>query len=138
MMIKNVYIASSAKFADKCERLAINLENMFEVVITRKWWDHYVKENPEFKKYTALEFYQDPQVQMIRFLDFKAVRESDVIIVLVENEYKLTGALIELGYALALNKIVIVYGKAKKSAMLSSCIHVFNLNELHQIFKRAF
>lgn len=137
-MIKNVYIGSSNKFAEKCQDLAVKLQDRFKVNITRRWWQHYVADKPDFEDYTSLEFYQHPQVQIIRELDFKAVKEAEVVIILTENEYKLTGALVELGYALALNKIVIVYGKAKKSAMLSSCIHVFEENQLFQIIERAF
>ncbi len=137
-IIKNVYIGSSSKFAEKCQDLAVNLSDIFNINITRRWWQHYVKDKPEYENHSALDFYKDSQVQMIRELDFRAVKEADLVIILVENEYKLTGALIELGYALALNKIVIVYGKAKKSAMLSSCIHVFDEKQLFEIIKRAF
>ena len=137
-LIKNIYIASSNKFTEKCQELAVSLSDMFNINITRRWWQHYVKDKPKYENYVAMDFYKDSQVQMIRELDFKAIREADLVIILVENEYKLSGALVELGYALALNKIVVVYGKAKKSAMLSSCIHVFDENQLFEIIKRAF
>lgn len=137
-MIKNFYIASSSNFADKCQDLSIGLETTFGLKNTRKWWQHYIKDKPEFENHSALDFYNEPQVQMIRELDFRAVKEADLVIVYVENEYKLTGALVELGFALALDKIVIVFGLAKKSAMISSCIHVMTKDQLFEIIKRAF
>lgn len=124
-LIERVYIASSSNFVEDCEELTELLEGTFGLRITRKWWGHYVKDTKDYP--TTMpdkEFYVDAQVQLIRELDLKAVRDADLVICLVKDRYKLTGALVEVGYALALNKPVIIFGRAKRSAMLSSCIHV--------------
>lgn len=139
LLLKKVYIASSSKFFDECKELAELLETKFNLIITRKWWNHYVKDTKDYpQEMIDSDFYIDPQVQLIREMDFKAVKEADFVICLVKDRYKLTGALVEVGYALALNKPVIVFGVAKRSAMLSSCIHVENTDQLLQVIYRAY
>lgn len=135
-MIKHVYIASSSKFIEECKLLAHQLENRFNIQITRRWWEYYIKDNPEYQHLSDAEFYSQPIVQMIRELDFKAVRDADLIIILCKDEHKPTGAMIECGYAIALQKTVIFLGKMKRSAMVSGCIHVNTREELFELIKR--
>lgn len=135
-MIKKVYIASSSKFIEDCILLADLLETRFNIQITRKWWEYYIKDKPEYKNFTDKEFYGDPIVQMIRELDFKAVRDADLIIILVKNNHKPTGAMIECGYAIALQKIVVFLGEIKRSAMISGCIHINYNSDLFDLIKR--
>ena len=135
-MINNVYIASSSILIRECRELAEQLENRFELRITRKWWDYYIKDSPKFKDYSNKEFYSQPIVQIIRELDFKAVREADVVIIICKDGHKPTGAMIECGYALALQKIVVFLGKIKRCTMLSGCIHITTREELFELIKR--
>jgi nucleoside 2-deoxyribosyltransferase len=116
--------------------LSVKLCKTFDVDITRRWWQRYMSDKPDFLNLSNDEFYIHPQVNMIRELDFNAVHEADVVIILTENEYKLTGAMIEAGYALALRKIVIIYGKAKRSTMLSSCIHIESEKQLFDVISQ--
>jgi len=131
-----IYIASSSRFIDDCEILADQLKADLKFTITRKWWDHYIKDEPQFTNISDMEFYANPQVEMIRELDFKAVREADMVVIITRDEYKLTGALIELGYALALGKPVFLLGQFKRSAMISGCVMVSNKDQLIEAFKR--
>jgi hypothetical protein len=131
-----IYIASSSKFINECQILATNLEEEFDFTITRKWWNHYVKDEPKFKDIADQAFYAHPQVQTINWLDFEAVREADAVVVITKDEYKLTGAMIELGYALALGKPVYILGDFKRSAMLASCIQVRDIQQLISAFRR--
>lgn len=135
-MISNIYIASSSKFIEECEHLADLLLQEFEFYITRRWWDHYIKDTPDFQDYSDQEFYAHPQVQMIRELDFNAIDNADLVIIIVKDQYKLTGALVECGYALAKGKLVIFLGQAKKSAMISGCIHVKDIDQLFQLLRK--
>lgn len=129
------YIASSSKFIDKCKQVSLLFEkNNF--VNTRKWWNHYILESYN-KLNNDKEFYSQPSLQIVRELDFKAVKDADIVIIVVEDRYKLTGALVELGFALALNKIVLVYGKIKRSAMFSSCIHLESSDELLNFIEKT-
>lgn len=117
-----IYIGSSSKFIKQCNELSEKLENKLDAIITRKWWKHYIKDKPEFEGMTDIEFYFHPQPKTICELDFKAIRDADIVIIYNENQYKLTGAMIELGYGLALNKITYLVGKFKRSSMLATCI----------------
>jgi len=137
-MMKNVYIASSSKFIEECEKVSILIEEM-DFVVTRKWWKHYIKDSPNYPKTMPdNDFYNDPSVKFISALDFHAVEQADLVIVITFDEYKLTGAEIELGYALALGKPVIILGKHKRSAMISSCIRVETLTELQRVLEKNF
>ena len=49
-MIKTAYIASSIIYEDKCHLLAHQLDNRFNIQITRKWWQYYLKEDKKIKK----------------------------------------------------------------------------------------
>lgn len=132
-----VYIASSSAFAIECEDLASYLENVYGFEITRKWWKHYIKDAPAFKDMPDDEFYQHPQVQAVREYDYRAVREADIVIVICHYPGKaLTGSLLEAGYAIAHHKIVIFYGKMKRSAMVSGCIHVEKEKQLFELLDR--
>jgi len=135
-MIKNVYIASSSRYRAECQKLATLLEIEFGITITRKWWQYYFKDYPEYKEMTPTDFYSRPVVQMIRELDFKAVEMADVIIIINKDDYKPTGALVEVGYALALQKIVIFLGKIKRCTLLSGCIHITTREELFELIER--
>jgi nucleoside 2-deoxyribosyltransferase len=133
---KAVYIASSSQFIGKCKQLAQTLQLKYRMNITRKWWEHYLSDASDFKDISNREFLAHPHVEMVRELDFKAVRDADLVIVIVEDQYKLTGAMVEIGYALGIGKPVIVFGKAKRSAMLSSCIHVETSDQLFVLLDR--
>lgn len=128
-----VYIASSSKFAGECEDLANYIEARFDFEITRRWWNHYVKDSHLFKDKTDEEFYQNPQVQIIREADYKAVRDADLVIIIAHYPKALTGALLECGYAIAHHKIVIFLGKMKRSAMVSNCIHAKDMDQLFDL-----
>lgn len=123
-MIEKIYIASSQALMATCEHLAEDLEQKFGVTITRKWWEHYVRDKPDFMELTDREFYSHPQVQFIREMDFKAVTDADLVIIISHLDYKPTGSLIECGYALRSGIPVIIWGEIKRSSMLSSCIHI--------------
>jgi len=134
--IKTVYIASSSKFVDDCKKLEEWLFEKYEVEVTRPWWRHYFKEYEKYKAMSDQEFYSDTKVQLVPVLDFKGVDDADLVIILVKDRYKLTGALIEMGYALAKGKPVIVFGKMKRSAMAGQCIHVQGgYDELEQVLE---
>lgn len=135
---KKFYIASSSKFMSDCEKMAYVLEEKYNGYITRKWWVDYIRDGPRFKDMPALEFYAHPQVQSVNTFDFEAIKEADYVIVLTSQaDYKLTGALVELGYATALGKPVFVIGQLKRSAMFAHCIHFKNANEFFEIMNRG-
>ena len=138
-MMYSVYIGSSSKFVDECEKVA-KLVSSMGFTITRKWWSHYVKDSPEYPKdMDDRDFYDDPAIKFICEADFQAIREADLVIIATFEDYKLTGGDIELGYALALGKPVIVYGKHKRSAMIARTIHIPpNLHSLKRVLERNF
>ena len=116
------YIASSSAFIDECKELASKLEGK-GVTITRKWWNEYVKGNtPELDNLTDQEWYDHPRIQKIKSADFEAIKEAEALILISHYPKALTGALVEVGYALALNKPVFVIGELKKSAMFTDCL----------------
>ncbi len=135
-MIKKIYIASSSKFIEECKKLSNLLETRFNIQITRKWWEYYISDKEEFTFLTRKEFNSEPIIQMIRDLDFKAIRQADLVIIYGKDFHKLTGAMIECGYAIAHKKIVIILGEIKRCTMLSGCIHVNNRAELFELIKR--
>lgn len=130
------YIASSSKFIDDVKWIAKKLEKAGHTC-TREWWKTYVKDKKEFESCTDIEFYQNPLIKLIEKLDFQAIDNADIVIIFNQNAKPLTGALIELGYAVAKKKIVITMGEMKRSAMIASCIHVHNSEQLLSIFETA-
>ena len=124
----NFYIASSYLFKVDCIELSRVLEEQFICEVLEKWWNWY--HDNEIQHIVDCDFYNLPEIKQALVNDFKAIDDSDIIIVVVKDRTRLDGALIELGYALAKKKTVIIYGKIKKSAMLSSCIHVDNHYDL--------
>lgn len=135
-MIKEVYIASSINYKEKCQELSKLLEDEFGITITRKWWEYYVRDNSKYNAPTNSEFYSLPMVQIIREFDFRAIRAADVVIIVNGHENYPVGSLIECGYAIAQNKIVIVFGWMRRSVMLSGCIHIESNDELVELIKR--
>lgn len=121
-MISKVYIASSSAFINECKDLSSRLEKK-GVTITRKWWNEYVKGNtPELDELSDFDWYKHPRIQKIKSADFEAIKEAEALILISHYPKALTGALVEVGYALALNKPVFVIGELKKSAMFADCL----------------
>lgn len=135
-MIKTAYIASSIIYEDKCHLLAHQLDNRFNIQITRKWWQYYLKEDKKINNLTNREFYSHPTTQIVKDLDFRAIYDADIVIIINEDGNYPVGALVECGYALAHNKIVIFLGTIRRSAMLSGCIHIETKKELFELIKR--
>jgi len=74
------------------------------------------------------------EVAQWRERDLTSVRESDVVVMIYpEHEMLMTGACVEVGYAMALNKPIYALGRVPKSAMLSTVIRVSCLTELGRL-----
>lgn len=131
-----VYIASSSNFTDQCEVISDVLKEEFGYETTRKWWKHYIKNEDKFKKMTDAEYYAHPEARFVAELDFMAIDEADIVIIYLEDYYKLTGAMIEMGYAFKAGKPVFVVGKMKRSSMTTRCIHVDTPEELINTIRR--
>ncbi len=130
------YYAGSSKDIPKIKALAELLQREFGLISTRDWWEHYVKDDPEFRDLSDTEFYSHPQVQMIENYDVHAINEADLVIVYTEDRYKLTGGMVEIGIALALEKPVICLGLFKRSAMLRRCTHIRTVEGLVEVLRR--
>lgn len=72
------YIASSKRFGNDCGELAQAIEDN-SGVITRKWWKQYFKD--KYPDMSDREFYSLPNVQTVRELDFKAIHDADIVII---------------------------------------------------------
>lgn len=133
-MIK-VYIGSSSNFKKECEELALNLRLAGEVEITRAWWNFYIKEETKFKEMTDLGFYAHVEPSLVGDLDLLAIDQADIVVIYAHDSYKMTGAEVELGYALGKGKPVYVVGQIKRSAMHARCIHT-DVDSLIAAFRR--
>lgn len=130
------YIASSSMFEEECEELSKFLKG-FGISVTRKWWRFHKTDALDLSGLPDIDFYNHYQVQFIREADFRAIREADMVIVIAHYPEKaLTGSLIEVGYAIAQNKIVIFMGRMKRCTMASGCIHIKRKAELEQLIRR--
>ena len=134
-MVKKAYIGASYSSLEMCQDLTTELEGR-GIEITRKWWETYVKgQDQELDSLSDEYWYAHPRVQEIRTEDFAAIEKADIVIIIANYPEPLTGALVELGYALALDKKVIIVGVIKKSAMFSSCIIVSSPYELFELLE---
>ncbi len=130
-----IYIGSSFHFVDECKEISRSLKHEFGVETTRLWWDNHVVLGIKHDQTTFSEFLANSQTRALAECDFQAINESDLVIIYTEDKYKLTGALIELGYALGIGKTVILYGDFKKSAMFARCLHVTDYDDLRRIIR---
>ena len=145
-MIENnklkVYIASSSRFIPKMKQLAENIQKeMLEagglgIEITRTWWKYHHEDDGMFGKMSDMMYYSHPQVQFIRELDKKAIRDADVMIIYNEDSYKLGGAVWEMGYADGVGTPVMILGRMKRSTMYSGSFFAQNEKELIEALKR--
>ena len=91
-----IYFASKLKHAEKFIKWAI--EHPEHHMVSR--WPYLTGLVPDNAEH-AVNFWDD---------DFADIERCDVLVVYAEQGDKLRGALVEVGYALALNKKVIVIG----------------------------
>lgn len=123
-----VYIASSFALIPRIIRVAKELEAAGHEVLV-KWWDRAFDlptEGPVHttilkRRYESLspeEFYSRPECKIAYETDFEGVLECDVLLFVADPEPRnYTGANVELGMALALDKECMVLGRLPNSAM---------------------
>lgn len=134
-----VYIASSFDFIEGIKTEIIPLIRDIwgdQLQITRDWWANNVDLDVKHDDTSFPDFLGNGITRALCELDFSAIDISDIVIVYNPRVGKrLTGALIEAGYAWGKGKTVYLYGWFKKSAILSRGIYVNNENELKTILK---
>ncbi len=114
-----IYIAS--KFAFKEKVIAISNELKSEgYTITCEWWNDDIKKIPCSNE----EWYIHPDVITIRNRDFKGVDDCDVLILVSSyiEPISFNGANVELGYAIAKNKKIIIAGRVDRNALYSGIL----------------
>jgi nucleoside 2-deoxyribosyltransferase len=97
-----------------------------------KWWDHTSSAH-EAKALPGSddEFYSKPSVLVTAARDFGGVATCDqFVLVSDQNARKFNGALVELGYALALGKPCAVIGCLERSAMFAHVRRIEGIEEL--------
>lgn len=123
-----IYIASSFAFVKEVENLSKLLEHQGHS-ITEKWFNRPYQipsmgtvHTTDLKKiYEALsnqEFYNKPETKTSFELDKKGVEECDAFVLYAGNKpRKFNGANIELGIAIANNKLCFALGELEKSVL---------------------
>lgn len=124
-----IYIASSFDEAALCAATATVLEHQGHQ-IPDIWWN--VKTKEQFVAQDDAAFYSAPIVQAIAARHWRTIRDCDMLLIIsnLDRERSFTGANVEAGYALALGKPVVAFGKLKRSAMYSGVIKCSTLDEL--------
>lgn len=129
--MKRVYLASTFKMADWIPAV----EGILKVAgweIIDCWWLNDEKGNlPQ----DVRGFYGKPVVQAIAARHWQAIKDADALVLFAHPDEwtRFTGAAVEFGYAHALGKPVVVYGKAKLSAMWAPAIHCLSPAEFMQV-----
>lgn len=117
-----IYLASAFRFVPQVEHLAFLLESMGHK-ITCKWWvGGDTKVTGKNETLTDEEWYTQPLAKYIRDRDFKGVSDADIVILVCPERHSFNGANVEIGYAIALGKIVMSVGPIERSAMYQSII----------------
>lgn len=97
-----IYVASSSRKRELAKNLAEMFEQHFGCEITHRWWDYFEGVTAEVEL---------PEEQQRRFAenDLLGVARCDVLVILVGPEV-MRGSFVEYGYALALNKHIVIVG----------------------------
>jgi len=125
-----IYIASSFSLLDDIESLVYQLElEGHEICV--KWWTRIELKH----KFAPLEpdtFYNEPECKYAFERDLQGIKDCDCLIFYADhdNERKYTGASVEIGIAIALNKPVYSLGRIQNSAMYYPLIRCKNRYEL--------
>ena len=127
-----LYLASKFAMKDKVDTLSKFLQ-LKGHQITCIWWEDDVKRI----RSTDKEWYQLPIIKYICSRDFQGVDNADALILISNKDEPMSfnGANVELGYALAKNKKVIIFGKVDRNALYSNCIFCDDLYSLLSILK---
>jgi len=122
-----IYLASKFSFKNKVEEIYKILMD-YGHHITCVWWHDDVKRIGGTDK----NWYSLPLIQNIAKRDFKGIDDADILI-LIAPQYTpvcFNGANVELGYAYAKNKKIIIYGAVDRNALYFKCIFVQSIDEL--------
>ena len=119
-----LYVASSFSRADTVRTIAAGLEKAGHT-IPDVWWN--VNEDREAGCASDAEWHGRPEIRALAARHWTTIKEADALVVVgnlseSNDRQRFTGANVELGYALALGKPVVVVGRVKRSAMYSDCI----------------
>lgn len=101
--------------------------------ITCIWWDDDIKRIGGSDK----DWYNLPIVKYICDRDFKGVDNADILILVADTEKTMcfNGANVELGYALAKNKKIYIFGKVDRNALYSNCIIINSFKDLECVLR---
>jgi nucleoside 2-deoxyribosyltransferase len=129
------YLASSFALRDRVQGVCEQLESLGHFVPVQ-WWDHSA-ESHQMKANAYItddQFYASRSVQTTAARDFGGVTVADVVILVTDPEkpIKFNGAMIELGYGLALGKKCFALGQIERSAMFA---HVGRAERLEEILE---
>lgn len=135
-----IYIASTFSLINKVKKLAKALEWEGHT-ITEKWYERpYQVEGKEIittdlkKKYDDLlpdVFYSKPEVKLSYEVDFKGIIDADIFVFVADDmPRKYNGASVELGIALANNKLCLSIGRLETSVMFYPIIRLKTIKKL--------
>lgn len=100
----------------------------FAIETTVRWWEKDFK--TAFGEISDAEWYAKPEVQEVYERNLQGIAHADIVVIISQKGDKLTGASVEIGYAIALNKPVFLVGELKRSAMYCQIIPCKNKSDL--------
>lgn len=124
-----IYLASSFDQKDKVERISKILEDLGHEIVV-KWW--YI----DFKEKVNIndddEWYDHPDIKMVKERNYKALLESDACILVCPDDKPkaFNGANLEIGFALGKGIPCFSIGKQARSGMYGDVKRSSNINEL--------
>lgn len=130
-----LYVASSFTRADTVETIANGLiKDGHE--IPDVWWN--VNEDREAGCNSDAEWHGRPEIRALSKRHWTTIEEADAVVVVgnlseSDDRQRFTGANVEIGYALALGKPVVVVGRVKRSAMYADCIFAESPGEMFRL-----
>lgn len=133
MINMRFYLASSFKRKDDLEEIREELEIRGHVVPDIWWHIDSKKEGPANDR----EWYSTPFIQGIALRHWKAIQDSDALILVGSPSEQTTfnGALIELGYAISKGIPCFSYGIFPRSAMYCPVVNCLNIHELINVIE---